>query len=131
MNASRMDNHASLGETVGGLAEDVQDLVRGEIRLARAELDQKFRQLMITAIWLLGGALVGFAGLVVLLQGVAVALTVVLPAWAAFLIVGLVIVVISAVFVRSGLKMLSLKALSPDRTAANLKRDTDMVKEHT
>jgi hypothetical protein len=108
VNASKMDNHASLGETVGGLAEDVQDLVRGEIRLARAELDQKFHQLMITAIWLLGGALVGFAGLVVLLQGVAVGLALVLPAWAAFLIVGLVIVVISAVFVRSGLGMLSL-----------------------
>ena len=37
---------ASLGQVVGGLAGDVQDLVRGEIMLARAELDQKFHRVL-------------------------------------------------------------------------------------
>ncbi len=122
---------ASLGQVVGGLAGDVQDLVRGEIMLARAELDQKFHRVLMAAIWLLGGALLAFAGLVVVLQGVAFALALVLPAWAASLIVGVIIVIMGALFARSGLAMLSLKALTPERTAANLQKDAEMLKERS
>ncbi len=121
----------SLGEIVGGLATDIQDLVRGEIALARSELDQKLDRVIVAAIWLLGGALVAFAGLVVLLEGIAAALGLVLPAWAALLITGVVIVVVGAVIARSGLAMLSLKTLTPDRTAASLQKDARIVKEHT
>ncbi len=131
MSGERLGTTHSLGEVVGGLAGDVQDLVRGEIKLARAELDQKFHRVLIAAIWLLGGALLAFAGLVVVLQGVAFALAIVLPAWAASLIVGVVIVVIGGLFARSGLAMLSLKALTPERAAANLGKDAQMIKERS
>lgn len=120
-----------LGDLVGYLATDLQDLVRGEVRLARAELDEKLNRVITAAIWLIGGALVAFAGLVVLLEGGAAALALVLPAWAALLIVGVVIVVVGALFARSGLAMLSLKFLTPDRTAASLQKDLRVVKEHT
>jgi uncharacterized membrane protein YqjE len=120
----------TLGETVTGLASDIQDLVRGEIRLARAELDQKLHHLIGATIGLTGGALVGFAGLVVLLQGIVVALAIVIPAWAAFLVVGIVIAIIGVVLVRSSLALISLKNLSPDRTAASLQKDACLVKEH-
>jgi hypothetical protein len=128
---SRPESPASLGELVGGLAGDIQDLVRGEIALARSELDQKLQRVILAAIWLVGGALVGFAGLVVVLQGVAAALALVIPTWAAALIVGAVIVVVGALFARSGLGMLSLRTLTPDRTAASLQKDARMVREHT
>ena len=121
----------SLGEIIGGLATDIQDLVRGEIALARAELDQKIDRVTMAAIWLLGGALVAFAGLVVLLEGIAAAIALALPAWAALLITGVVIVVVGAILARSGLAMLSLKTLIPDRTAASLQKDARVVKEHT
>jgi hypothetical protein len=128
---SRPDSPHSLGELVGGLATDVQDLVRGEIALARSELDQKLQRVILAAIWLVGGALVGFAGLVVVLQGVAAALALAIPTWAASLIVGVIIIVVGALFAKSGLGMLSLKTLVPDRAAANLQKDARMVKEHT
>jgi uncharacterized membrane protein YqjE len=120
-----------LGELIGTLATDIQDLVRGEIKLARAELDEKLNRVLMAAIWLIGGALVAFAGLVVILQGIAAALALVLPTWAASMLVGVAIVVIGAVFARSGLAMLSLKTLTPDRAAANLQKDARVVKEHT
>ena len=63
-----------LGEIVGGLAGDVQDLVKGELLLARAEFDEKLHVLIAAAISAVGGALVAFAGLVVLLEGGAAAL---------------------------------------------------------
>jgi hypothetical protein len=43
MDQNRPGNDHSLGEILGGLANDVQDLVKGEIALARAELEQKLR----------------------------------------------------------------------------------------
>ena len=121
----------SLGEIIGGLATDIQDLVRGEIALARSELDQKFERVTVAAIWLIGGALFAFAGLVVFAEGIAAALALVLPTWAAALIIGVAIIIVGALVARSGLAMLSLKSLTPDRTAASLQKDARVVKEHT
>ena len=120
----------SFGSLVSGLAGDVQDLIKGEISLARAEFDQKLHRVILAAVWLLGGALVAFAGLVVLLEGAAAALARVLPPWGALLAVGTVIIVVGAIVARSGLGMLSLKTLTPDRTAANLQKDAQLLKEH-
>ena len=131
MSGTRPDATHGLGELLGNVATDIQDLVRGEVRLARSELDQKLDRVIMAAVWLLGGALVAFAGLVVVLQGGAAALALVMPTWAASVIVGLVIVIVGALFARSGLAMLSLKTLTPDRTVASLEKDARVVKEHT
>ena len=131
MDQNRPGNDHSLGKIVGGLANDVQDLVKGEIALARAELDQKLHRLLGALLWVLGGSLVGFAGLVVLLQGGAAALAMRIPAWAALAIVGVVIIIIGAALARLGFGMLTLRTLAPERTAANLQKDARMMKEHT
>jgi uncharacterized membrane protein YqjE len=120
-----------LGDLVGGLASDIQDLVRGEIALGRAELEQKLDRVIMAAIWLLGGALLAFAGLVVVLQGVAAILALMMPVWLALLIVGVIIVGVGAALGKSGLAMMSLKTLTPDRTVANLQKDAQLLKEHT
>ena len=120
----------SLAQIAGGLAGDVQDLVRGELALARAELDQKVRGLLTGSVSLVGGALVAFAGLVVFLEGFAAVLARWIPTWAALLIVGVVIVAVGGLIVRLGLARLSLKALTPDRTVASLGKDARMIKEH-
>ena len=131
MSGARQEGVHGLGALLGNVATDIQDLVRGEVRLARAELDQKLDRVIMAAIWLLGGALVAFAGLVVVLEGGAAALALVVPQWLASAIVGLVIVVVGALFARSGLAMLSLKTLTPDRTLSSLQKDARVVKEHT
>ncbi len=131
MSGNRPAGTPGLIDVLSSLATDIQDLVRGEIRLARAEFDEKLQRVLMAAIFLLGGALVAFAGLVVFLQGIAAALALVLPTWAASLIVGLLIVLIGAVFARSGLARLSLKSLTPDRMASSLQKDARVLKEHT
>ena len=100
------------------------------MRLARSEMDQKLNRVLMAAIWLVGGALVAFAGLVVILQGIAAALALVLPTWAASLIIGVLIVVVGGLFARSGLAMLSIKRLIPTRTVSSLQKDAHVVKEH-
>jgi hypothetical protein len=127
---ARTETGHTLGEIISGLATDVQDLVKGEMALARAEFDQKLQRLIGALLWVLGGAMVGFAGLVVLLQGGAAALALRIPAWAALVIIGVVIMAIGATIARSGIGRMSLRKLTPTRTAANLRRDVRMVKEH-
>jgi hypothetical protein len=82
------------------LAGDIQDLVRGELALARVELDHKLHGLVTAAVAIVGGALVAFAGLVVLLEDGAALLAKWMPPWAALLIVGVVIVLIGGLIAR-------------------------------
>ncbi len=130
MSGARSTGGVGVGELLGNLVGDLQDLVRGEMKLARVELDQKLDHVLIAAIWLLGGALLAFAGLVVLLEGLAAILALWLPIWGASLIIGAVIVVAGGLFARAGLAKLSLRTLKPDRTAASLRKDARLVKEH-
>jgi Putative Actinobacterial Holin-X, holin superfamily III len=120
----------SLGEIAGGLAGDVQDLVKGELALARAEFDQKLHGIIAGAVSVIGGALVAFAGLVVLLEGGAAILEWWVPVWASLLIVGAVIILVGALIARAGLAALTLRNLTPNKTASNLGKDARLVKEH-
>lgn len=121
----------SIGEIATGLAGDVQDLVRGELALARAEFDAKLQGLVVIAVSIVGGALVAFAGLVVLLEGGAGVLALWLPAWAALLIVGVVIVLVGGLIARGALAKLSLTSIKPERAIASVKKDANLIKEHT
>jgi hypothetical protein len=129
VSGNKVERPQGLGEIVSGLAHDVQDLVRGEMALARAEFDQKLQETIRAAVRLLGGALLAFAGLVVLLEGAAAALALVIPTWAAMVIIGVVILIVGALFAKSGLNKLSLKQLTPDRTVSNLEKDAHTIKE--
>jgi predicted phage tail protein len=73
---------------------------------------------------------VGFAGLIVILMAAVYALTYVIPAWAAALAIGVLIAVIGAGLTLSGIKMLSLSKLMPERTTRNVRQDAHLVKEH-
>jgi Flp pilus assembly protein TadB len=130
VSAERVEAGPSLGTLVSGILYDLKDLFQGEMKLARIEFDQKIRKVILGVAFIVGGALVAFAGLILLFLGVAAALALVLPVWAALLIVGAVILMGAAVLARAGVAMLSLKALAPDRTWSNLQRDARFIKEH-
>ena len=104
--------------------------MRGEIALARSELDQKLHHILLASVWLLGGALLGFAGLVVLLQSFAAILALFLPVWLSALIIGVVVVGVGGLFATSGLSKLSLKEISPHRSVTNIEKDAHILKEH-
>jgi len=120
----------SIGQIASGLAGDVQDLVRGELKLARAEIDTKVQGLTTAAISIVGGALVAFAGLVVVLEGGAALLAFWLPAWASLLIVGVVIMLVGGLISRGAMSRFSLKAITPERTLANVDTDARIIKDH-
>ena len=130
MSAGQFETGPSLGTLLNGIIYDLKELFQSEIKLARVEFDQKIRRVFMGVVLVVGGAIVAFAGLIVLLLGVAAALALVLPVWAALSIVGVIIIAGAVVLARTGLGMLSLKALAPERTWSNLQKDAYLIKEH-
>jgi uncharacterized membrane protein YqjE len=120
----------SLRDIVGGVADDAQNLVRGEIALARVEIGEKLSHAVVGLIWVVIGLLFAFSALVILMIAAAAALTLVMPAWAASLIVAVIALVIGGIAARSGIAMLSIDHLMPTRTTHSVGKDAQMVKEH-
>lgn len=88
MSQSRLhDDQESLGALVHRLSEQVPELVRSEMRLARAELSEKGRHAGV-GVGMFGAAgLLAFFGAAGLVTAAIAALALVLPVWASALIV--------------------------------------------
>lgn len=106
----------SIGHLVSGLISDIGQLVRQELRLAQAETSEKLHQAQNGAFAVVTGLLVAFCALLILLQAVVIALSNTMPAWAASIIVGVVLALIAFVLIRQGSRNLSAKNLVPERT---------------
>ncbi|SIO00604.1 phage holin family protein [Vannielia litorea] len=119
----------STGSLIGEALKHVSSLVRNEVDLARAELDQNLRR-AVTAVGLLVAAVVlALTALNVLSAAVVAGLTEagIEPGWSA-LIVGVALGVVAAILVAKGTSDLKLSSLAPTRTAENLKRDARALK---
>ncbi|MFD3328381.1 phage holin family protein [Streptomyces sp. NPDC058701] len=113
----------SLGDLIGEIGQDLSQLVRDEIELAKAEIKQESTKAG-KAVGMLGGA--GYAGHIVLLFG---SLTVVFalanvmdPAWAALIVTALWAVA-GGVLYAKGRKRLRAVNLKPEQTVETLKED--------
>jgi hypothetical protein len=121
----------SLREVVSDIIEDMRMLVRGELALARTEIDEKLNRLMIAGASVLGGIVLAFAALNILLAALVAAIDKAglgIPTWLAAVIVAAVVALIGFILVRSGASALNLKGLVPDRTAANVQADARVVR---
>jgi drug/metabolite transporter (DMT)-like permease len=122
----------SLKELFGDLTQSVSTLFRKEIELARTETSEKINQMLVAAGSIGAGAMLALAALLVLLQALVIALTELglAPALSS-LIVGGVVAIIAIVLIYKGMNDLKASKLAPARTVEALRRDAQMVKEHT
>lgn len=121
----------SVTDLLGDLVGQTSTLVRKEIQLARAEMGEKFAQVGAGAASIgIGGALL-LGALFVLLQTAVLFLAEVLDLSPTLsgLIVALVSALAGYLILRGGVAKMSPSNLTPDRTAAQLSRDADVVKE--
>lgn len=127
--ATPLPETRSIGELLRDLANDVTALIRNELALARTEAQEKLNQTLVAVISLVAGALMAFAALLILLQALVIALAAIMPAWLAAVIVGGVVAIIGFILVRKGQNDLSAQRLAPERTAANIRKDVNLVQE--
>jgi len=120
----------SIGELLRDLANDSTALIRQELTLARTEAQEKLHQSITAVVLMVAGGFLGFAALIVLLDALVYGLTEAgIERWLAALIVGGVVAAIGFLLVRKGQNDLSATRLTPDRTAASVRKDINLVKE--
>ncbi|MFF0560879.1 phage holin family protein [Streptomyces sp. NPDC020472] len=133
MSAVGSDGHGRdepVGELVARASQQMSELVRAEMRLARAEMAQKGKRYGV------GGGLFGGAGLVGILAAQALvaagiaALALVLPVWASALIVAALLTAVAAVLAGVGKKQVAeAGGPAPEKTIDSVKADVDEIKE--
>ncbi|MEV8533230.1 phage holin family protein [Streptomyces sp. NPDC051211] len=121
----------SIGDLIGEISQDLSQLLRDEIELAKAEIKQESAEAG-KAVGMLGGA--GYAGHLVLLLG---SLTVVFAlanvmdiVWAALIVTALWAVVGGVLYV-TGRKRLRGVNLKPEQTVETLKEDARWARHPT
>jgi hypothetical protein len=124
------DSNRSLPELFSSLVGQISTLFRQEIRLARAEMGEKFRSLSGAVTPLVAGGAVLLGALIVLMFALAalVASFGIAAGWS-LLIVGVLFLLLGYVLLRSGLNQLKAANLMPERVVEQLSRDAQVVKE--
>lgn len=123
------DEH-TVGELVGQATEQISRLARQEVALAKEELAEKGRRAGVGGGMLGAAGAFGYAGLLALSATGIVALDLVLPLWAAALIITGVLFVIAGVLALAGRGQLRRATPpKPERTLGSVKADMEEIKE--
>lgn len=124
--------HATTGQLLGDLSDQVTRLVRNEVKLAQAEVTTKAKRLGVGAGLFGGAGLVAFFGLGVLITAAVLGLATVLPDWSAALIVAVVLFLVAGVLALRGKKDVAQAAPPlPTEAIQSVKDDVATVKGHT
>lgn len=119
----------SLGELFSDLAYDARTLVIQEVALAKSEMSQKISQGKRGTTFLGIGGAIAYAGLLALIGAAILALDLVMPAWLAALIVGVVVAIVGYMLIQKGLNELKPKELKPTQTIESVKETKEWAQE--
>jgi uncharacterized membrane protein YqjE len=122
-------SEAKVVDLIRRASEDVSRLVQDEIQLAKVELTEKARNAGAGVGMFSGAAVLAWFGVGTLVASAVLALALVLPAWAAALIVAVVLFALAAALVFMGKARLK-RAAPPVPTEAmdSIRADVDRVK---
>ena len=119
----------SLGELFSELASETSTLVRQEVALAQSELTQKAASVGKNGGYLVVGGAVAYAAVLAVIAAVIIGLAYVIPAWAAALIVGVVVGIAAYLMISSALAALKRTDLAPRQTVETIKEDAKWLKD--
>ena len=122
------DERPSLGTLVTGITTELSTLVRSEIELAKAEMRESFKRGAAgSALFIAAAVLLGMAWLLITFTLVYVLIEVAdLPAWASFLIVAGVYLLVAAILIAVGVYQVK-RARGPERAKAEMERTRQIV----
>lgn len=112
----------SVGSLLSGLLGDLQNLIRGEVDLAKTEVREEAEAAKGGLVMFGAAAALGLTGLIVFMLGVAVYLERWLDTWQALGLVGVVLIVVAALAGMAGKRRMPEHPI-PDRTLESLKED--------
>jgi uncharacterized membrane protein YeaQ/YmgE (transglycosylase-associated protein family) len=123
-----MQDERSLSELAKDVTGQAGDLLRGELRLARAETVQNLKQISGGLVRIVFGIVLAGAAVTLGLFALAYGLASMMPTWVAAIVAAVVGAAIAFVVAKSGLKALSQSELSLPKTREQVRRDIDVIK---
>jgi hypothetical protein len=130
------NEQSSIVDLLKNLRDNTTALVRDEISLAKTEISEKIASTSRNIGYLAAGALVAYAALMLILQGISFLLrdffilqgmNQASASLLGFLSVGAVVGVLGAILIVKALNTLKKEPLTPTKTAETLKEDKDWV----
>jgi uncharacterized membrane protein YqjE len=122
----------SLGELFSELSRETTTLVRQEVELAKTELTHKASEVGKDVGFLAAGGMVLYAGFLTLVAMLVIALAQLgVTWWLSALIVGVVVLLVGAMLVRTGLAALREEGMVPKQTIETLQEDAQWAKNQT
>src|SRR5262245_35250452 len=110
----------SFGTLFGEIVRDIQQIFRGEVRLAKIELVREVAKLKSGLVFLAVASVAGVLGLAYLMLAAVLAIGQAVPLWGAALIVAGVVLVLAAVLAMAGLSQVR-KIRGTPRTIRSIK----------
>lgn len=124
------ESNKSAGSLLTEALSHVSSLMRKEVDLARAEVNENLKHAGVAVGLIVGAVVVALTALNVLSAALVAALTEagIAAGWSA-VIVGVLLAIVAYVMIQKGTNDLKLSSLAPSRTAKNVKRDAETMKE--
>jgi uncharacterized membrane protein YqjE len=121
-------NGRSVPEVLQDIVGNIEEIIRSEFRLARAEIKEEASQAAPPLKMIVVGAAIGFYALGFLIFTLVMGLATVVPTWLAALIVGAVLGLIALVLITTASKRLKQVNKVPERTIETLKENVQWAK---
>jgi len=118
-----------MAEVFRDIIGNVQEMVRSEVRLARVEIKEETSKTARAGAMLAAGAVMAMIAGVFLLVCIAQLLDMVMPDWAAALVVALLMGIPAAILISKGRDR--LKVPMPEKTIDNVKENVEWMKNQT
>jgi hypothetical protein len=128
LRADQPPQERSTVQLVRDIAGDTSTLVRKEIELARQEVTEALLSRVKGGAALAVGGLMALFGLIYLGIAAGAALSIVLPRWLAWLIVGGAFLVLSGGAALFGLRKMKKPPMAPEETKRTVKEDVEWAK---
>ena len=113
------------------IVRNLQEMVRSEIRLAKAEIRGEVKQAVSSAVWIAAGGVAAMSAWIFLLWTLAYALATRTPMWAATLLVALVMAAAAAALIMSGIRRAKRIHPIPERIVESVKENLEWMKQPT
>jgi len=124
-----LGQNRSVADLVGNILSNVQEMVRSELKLAKAEVREETTKTLSGAKKMAIAAGAGLFALTFLLWSVALLLTRVVPDWVATLLVAGLLGAIAGVFYSKARGEIQIP--KPDKTIQNIKENVEWMKNQT
>ena len=121
-------NGRTMSDVLQDIVANIQEIVRSEFRLAKVEIHEETTKAVRSSIPLVIGGLLSLYALGFILLAVVHALSLVVDAWLAALIVGVGVLVVSMILVSVGGKRFKQVKVVPEKTVDTVKENVQWAK---